>query len=256
MLFALAHVHPVQVCSAFMLGIALHLVFLSTKSLIAPFLLHSLNNALDFSVAKFALSGFDITGPEGLEHIPGWLFVAALGAVIALGLLLHATRVCWVTPDGTSWSPGFATAETPPAAVAAVPKLRRPRRAFNVFVAVVYLAFTLVFAHTTGSWRALACANRGSVLIDEGNCEQAIVELNRAIALDPGLAWAYFNRGVAYGEKGDLDGEIADYTQAIRINPEYGEAYRRRGEAYNKKGEKSKAETDFAEAKRLGSSGE
>ncbi len=251
-LFALAHVHPVQVCGTFMLGIALHLVFLCTKSLAAPVLLHALNNALDFSVAKLAVNGFDITGPDGMEHIPGWLFVAALGAVIALGLLLHTTRVCWVTPDGTPWFPGFATAETPPAALAAVPKLRRPRRAFNVFVALVYLTFALVFAHTVGSWRALAGANRGSVLIDEGNCEQAIVELNRAIALDPHLAWAFFNRGVAYDEEGDPDKAIADYTEAIRLNPEDPKAYYNRGVAYGTKGEKAKADKDFARANKLG----
>lgn len=49
--------------------------------------------------------------------------------------------------------------------------------------------------------------------------DAAIDAYNKAIALDPGFARAYFNRGLAYAGLKHYDEAIADYEQAVAIDP-------------------------------------
>ena len=49
-------------------------------------------------------------------------------------------------------------------------------------------------------------------------------------ALEPD-AVAYFNRGIAYQAKGERDRAIADYDKAIALNPKYANAYYNRRRA-------------------------
>jgi tetratricopeptide (TPR) repeat protein len=58
----------------------------------------------------------------------------------------------------------------------------------------------------------------------------------------------YNNRGIAYGEKGQYDQAILDLNKAIEINPRYDKAYNNRGIVYRLKGQYGQAISDFNKA--------
>ena len=69
---------------------------------------------------------------------------------------------------------------------------------------------------------AISLANRGSAYEKLGEYEQAIRDLDRAVALDPNLAVAYYNRGLAYGSKGEYDRASRDLNKAVELDPSFG----------------------------------
>ncbi len=62
-----------------------------------------------------------------------------------------------------------------------------------------------------------------------GNFEDAIIEYNKAININPGEAVYYNNRGAAKNGKRDFYGAISDFNKAVELNPGYADAYNRRG---------------------------
>jgi len=58
---------------------------------------------------------------------------------------------------------------------------------------------------------------------------EAIVDFERAIAINPNYADAYFNRAGARASLGNLQSAISDYNETIRINPNDAQAYFNRG---------------------------
>lgn len=58
--------------------------------------------------------------------------------------------------------------------------------------------------------------------------------------------------GVAYGCLDNYQQAILDFNRTIELNPEYAEAYYYRGNAYNRIGEYQQAIKDFKVAARLG----
>jgi tetratricopeptide (TPR) repeat protein len=115
---------------------------------------------------------------------------------------------------------------------------------------------------------ALAHLDRGRRLLNDGKCDEAILELDRALAIDDGSADGYFYRAQAYVNKGDrdrvtnddvgrssvYDGKddydlaIADYTSALAINPATPEILCARGHAYRRKGDYERAIEDYTVA--------
>jgi len=88
----------------------------------------------------------------------------------------------------------------------------------------------------------LGCANPalehlelGDTYSEQEQWDEAIMEYNQAIELDPELAEAYNNRGAAYNEKKQWDLAITDLNKAIELDPEEAMAYNNRGNAYNGK---------------------
>ena len=75
--------------------------------------------------------------------------------------------------------------------------------------------------------------------------DESAAELNKAIELNPGYAYAYHCRGLAYQNKGRHDQAISDYTKAIELNPRDTGAYVNRGYAYQLKGQHEKAISDY-----------
>src|SRR5262249_36006792 len=65
----------------------------------------------------------------------------------------------------------------------------------------------------------------------------ALADFNRAIALDPRSAWAYFGRGTILGEQGRFDEAIADFDRAVELDPQFALAYANRGLARLRRGE-------------------
>ena len=73
----------------------------------------------------------------------------------------------------------------------------------------------------------------GTALVIDGEYEKAIVELNKAIELDPEYAEAYYNRGLAYNNSGEMAKAISDYEKCVELSndPELLEAAQMRLDA-------------------------
>jgi tetratricopeptide (TPR) repeat protein len=74
---------------------------------------------------------------------------------------------------------------------------------------------------------------------------RAIADYNRAIALDPACAAAYFNRGLILYDQVDWEGAIADYNRAIELDPGFAAPYYQRGLARTDQGDLAGAIADF-----------
>lgn len=123
-MFAAMHLHPAHVVGVIPLGIAMHFVYLATRSFWAPVLFHFLNNAIAVFSAKLFYEAADAGAADvgmkvGLTPVDlslGWV-LASVSCAAAIGLRLWRTRVRYTLPDGAQWSPGYNSVEAPPANV-------------------------------------------------------------------------------------------------------------------------------------------
>jgi len=117
---------------------------------------------------------------------------------------------------------------------------------------------------------ASAHLDNGKKFLNEGKCDEAILELDRALSIDGGSADGYVCRGRAYVSKGDRDrvtddgdlpssgpvyngsGDyeraIEDYSAALAIKPAAPEILCERGHAYRRKGDYERAIEDYTVA--------
>jgi tetratricopeptide (TPR) repeat protein len=79
----------------------------------------------------------------------------------------------------------------------------------------------------------------------KGDCDRAISDFDKAIALNRKEGMGYYSRGMAYQLKGDLDRAITDFSKAIALNPKETMGYYSRGMAYRSKGDFDRAISDF-----------
>jgi len=151
-LFGVMHINPAQAIGVIPLGLAMHFLYLTTRSFWAPVTLHLTNNSLSVILLKqennlpVAALLDDHTAP------PIYLFIVAAAMITAIGLLLWQTRVEYKLSDGSVWNPGYASLEVPPPESGAFPVRQNPRlllvagSTFNSlgFLAVLWrLAFAL-----------------------------------------------------------------------------------------------------------------
>lgn len=78
--------------------------------------------------------------------------------------------------------------------------------------------------------------------------EKALVDFDRAIEIDPGVALVYANRAEAHRMLGHYDQVIADTTKAIRLDATSNAFYAVRGMAYEKKDDLVRARADYKKA--------
>lgn len=91
---------------------------------------------------------------------------------------------------------------------------------------------------------AYAHNNLGFTYLRNGNFEKAIDEFNVALTLmkeDSGKAGVYANRAEAFVRLGDCESAIADADKAIALDPTDHDPYETKGEAYLRKGYQEKA---------------
>jgi len=142
LLFGVMHVEPVQALGAFALGVGLHYVYLTVRSLLAPIVIHLLNNAFAFWAFR-SFESYPIPGvtplPDGSQvHTPPALLASSGLAATGLCYLLYATRTRWLLPDQTEWTPGYVTAEEPPASLSALAISDRPPRGASLLCVAAY----------------------------------------------------------------------------------------------------------------------
>jgi tetratricopeptide (TPR) repeat protein len=71
----------------------------------------------------------------------------------------------------------------------------------------------------------------GVLNIRRGRFEEAVHQIDRALAIDPGVSEAHNNRGNALKELKRYDEAVASYDRAIALNPVFAEAYHNRANA-------------------------
>jgi membrane protease YdiL (CAAX protease family) len=139
LLFGAIHFHPITSLTAVLGGLTGHLLYLWSRSLLAPMIRHVLHNSTALLLATLA-GGID--GPQAA------LTLIAAGAVVMIGVLLYRTQASWVFSDGGTWSPGYNTAEMPPTGSAACLRRRSSGTSLSVSVAAIYVVFcALVILH-------------------------------------------------------------------------------------------------------------
>jgi tetratricopeptide (TPR) repeat protein len=79
-----------------------------------------------------------------------------------------------------------------------------------------------------------------------------MLDLDKAIDLDPKFAMAYYNRGILYCTRKDFDAGLADFTKAIQLNPDFAEAYFNRGLTYIFMKKETEGIADLSKAGELG----
>jgi len=95
-------------------------------------------------------------------------------------------------------------------------------------------------------------AARGYLYEKMGRHDEAIADYTAAIGLDPTDDELYLVRGIAYSLKGDQDRAIADYSKAIEIDRGNSDAYFNRAQAWEASGNNEQSLKDYQSAARLG----
>jgi hypothetical protein len=118
LLFGAIHIDPVQGSMAMVLGVVIHYVYLTSRSLLIPMLLHFLNNCL-----AVLLSGVEVWQtivPAG--KLPAWPVLAAAGfLLLAVAYAFFQSRARLVTPEGAEpWAPPYPGVVCPPPGSATV----------------------------------------------------------------------------------------------------------------------------------------
>jgi membrane protease YdiL (CAAX protease family) len=148
--FGLLHIDPPHAVAACTLGLVLHFVYLTTRSLLMPMLLHFLNNSL--AVLGSSAAAADWPPLDALDKATknNWQLVgaAALVLLVAVGYALYSSRARLVPQGDATWRPYFAGVDYPPAGSGMVVARPAPTAlawlsaigGAAVFVGVVYVA--------------------------------------------------------------------------------------------------------------------
>ncbi len=138
--FGLIHIDPPQATYAMAAGLWLHFVYLTTRSLWVPMLLHFLNNSL--SVVATHVEALKVAD-ERVGDLPLFVFAAAAVLMAAVGYALYQSRARLASVLGEGpppWQPPYPGVEYPPPGsgtrvVHPLPSLVATLAAFAAFLA-------------------------------------------------------------------------------------------------------------------------
>lgn len=102
---------------------------------------------------------------------------------------------------------------------------------------------------------AYAWSNKGLALSHGGKFNESIQAYDRAIEIDPKLADAWVNKGVALGLQGNHDGALQAFNNAIELNPQHANAWFGKAFTLQSLGRTTEADAAFARAEELGFTG-
>jgi membrane protease YdiL (CAAX protease family) len=100
------------------LAFFIHLSYLVTRSILAPMLLHLLNNSLAVVLLKATATAPALAGASEPD-MPAYVMLISASIVGLVAWTLWKSRVAYKTEDGEIWSPGYPTVEMPPESVGA-----------------------------------------------------------------------------------------------------------------------------------------
>jgi hypothetical protein len=110
--FGLIHVDPRQGSMAAVMGLFLYFVYLTTRSLWMPMLIHFLNNSTSVVASHIENNPID----QNPEDIPLIVFAAGTFLLVAILVALYKTRARLVREESSasSWEPICVGIELPP----------------------------------------------------------------------------------------------------------------------------------------------
>lgn len=235
LMFAATRVEPSAVAAAFVLGVALHVAFLATRSLIVPITMHAAANTL-FAVAdRLAFDrNYDLLGrgDNGLPA-PALVFFGSI-VVAAAAWSLAVARTRWQLPDGTEWHPTPLPAPVPPRSLGATPEAASPDwvpvTAAGV-AAIGLLAVTVQVGNASQdflaqrlqpSWKeqlARTYRQQGDGFRRDDRPADAIAAYTEALKWAPADGYAIGNRGIAHADLNDVAAAERDLVAATRLVP-------------------------------------
>ncbi|HEY7330447.1 MAG TPA: type II CAAX endopeptidase family protein [Gemmataceae bacterium] len=145
-LFGLIHGDPCQGTMAMIMGLWLHFVYLTTRSLWLPMLLHFLNNSLSVVLTRLPSVQLMEAKPQ---NIPLEVYVSALLLLggVAYALYQSRVRLAAKSPEQEfTWRPAFEGVEYPPANSGTQVVHPSPSLAASALAGIGFLLFVLAFA--------------------------------------------------------------------------------------------------------------
>jgi len=94
-------------------------------------------------------------------------------------------------------------------------------------------------------FRSTAYINLVNAYADKGMLDQAIVQFQNALSMDPDNADLHNTIGFAYLSQGQTDAAIEHFQTALRLNPDSADAHFYLGSSYLQKGSKTMAREEF-----------
>lgn len=108
--FGLIHLHPIQGPMAMLMGLAIHYIYLTTRSLWMPILLHTLNNSLAVILPRYPRLVQAFGKPE---EVPLYVYLASALLFGVIGWALWTSRARLLSA-GDSWEPPYPGVAYPP----------------------------------------------------------------------------------------------------------------------------------------------
>jgi membrane protease YdiL (CAAX protease family) len=149
--FGAMHLLPHQGFMAMLMGLVLHYAYITTRSMLAPMLLHFLNNAT--SVLGSRLGEVAEQVDVGPEHIPIALYASAALLFVGAGWALYQSRARIVYPEGEDDNPyrlpAYPGVALPSPGSGAVITKTWPSLAACALTLFAFLSFAIVFGLAT-----------------------------------------------------------------------------------------------------------
>ena len=123
-----------------------------------------------------------------------------------------------------------------------------PSKALKALLAQSRPVEPLIEWHKRALVRAYAYFVQGENKVGDERYEEALVDYNRAIEINPHLFYAYYSRGEVKSTLGDYKAAIVDYDKVIEISDEVFHTYFLRGFAYLMLGDYKAAIVDYDKA--------
>ena len=89
---------------------------------------------------------------------------------------------------------------------------------------------------------------RGQVKADAGDSQQALLDFEDALRLDPTLWRAFHNRGVLRAQAGEFEQAFNDFMRCTELNPRFAKAYSNRAALFVQAGDLQSAMQDYRRA--------
>ena len=218
-------------------------------------------------LALLLMSAAVIRFGRRFPYLPvGWFwFIITLIPVIGLlqvGSQSMADRYMYIPMTGILIMVAWGTPDL-------LKKLQHRETILALLVGAVIVASVALTWHQLGYWKDsitlyrhtlhvtrgnfLIHDNLGIELVENGDLDAGMQELNEALRINPNLASGHFNMGIAFDRKGDLDSAIHEYQESLRIAPKAKKVHNNLGIAFARKGELDAGIDIFQEALRINS---